>query len=89
AAYRRYVFNKGYIALNGCSLTVVDLDRETGRFDVHLIPETLRQTTYDRTQAGDRLNFEIDRQTQVMVDTIHNAVQLALRDHLKDVLKNG
>jgi len=79
--YRRYVFNKGFIGLNGCSLTVAELDRSSGHFKVYLIPETLRQTTYHRTQVGERINFEIDRQTQVMVDTIHDAVQLALREN--------
>lgn len=77
-AYRRYVFNKGYIGMNGCSLTVSDLERESGRFKVYLIPETLRQTTFNATVAGDKINFEIDRQTQVMVDTIHDAVHLAM-----------
>ncbi|MBC2607895.1 riboflavin synthase subunit alpha [Pelagicoccus albus] len=79
-AYRRYVFNKGFIGLNGCSLTVTELDRESGRFKVYLIPETLRQTTYDTSKPGDLINFEIDRQTQIMVDTIHDAVRLALSE---------
>lgn len=79
-AYRRYVFDKGFIGMNGCSLTVSELDRATGRFKVYLIPETLRQTTYETTKVGDLINFEIDRQTQVMVDTIHDAVKLALSE---------
>lgn len=78
--YRRYVFDKGYIALNGCSLTVSELDRATGRFKVYLIPETLRQTTFDQTEVGDRLNFEVDRQTQVMVDTVYEAVRAAMSE---------
>jgi riboflavin synthase len=80
APYRRYVFDKGFIGLNGCSLTITELDRSSGRFKIYLIPETLRQTTYDETVVGDRINFEIDRQTQVMVDTIHDAVRLALSE---------
>ena len=77
-AYARYVFNKGFVALNGCSLTVCDLDRKTGRFRVFLIPETLRLTTFAAAKVGDRVNFEIDRQTQVMVDTIHAALENAV-----------
>ncbi len=77
-AYNRYVFNKGFIALNGCSLTVCDLDRKTGRFRVFLIPETLRLTTFGTAKVGDRVNFEIDRQTQVIVDTIQGAVENVL-----------
>jgi len=80
-ALRRYVFNKGYLGLNGCSLTVANLDKAAGTFDVHLIPETLRLTTFDRTQAGDQTNVEIDRQTQIIVDTVYDAVQAALREN--------
>ncbi len=77
-AYRRYVFNKGFVALNGCSLTVCEFDKRTGRFRVYLIPETLRLTTFGELRPGDRVNFEIDRQTQIIVDTIDAAVERAL-----------
>lgn len=65
-----YLFPKGFIALNGASLTVVDVDREACTFTVHLIPETLRTTTFGEKKTGDRVNFEIDRRTQVVVDTV-------------------
>jgi riboflavin synthase len=51
-----------------------------GQFRVFLIPETLRLTTFGDTKPGDRVNFEIDRQTQVIVDTVFAAVQSALGD---------
>lgn len=65
-----YIFNKGFIGLNGCSLTVADVDREQCQFKVCYIPETLRVTTHGQKQPGDRVNVEIDRQTQVIVDTV-------------------
>lgn len=65
-----YLFPKGFIALNGASLTVVDVDREACTFTVHLIPETLRATTFADKRPGDRVNFEIDRRTQIIVDTV-------------------
>jgi riboflavin synthase len=80
--YLKYVFNKGFIALNGCSLTISELDKEAGTFKVYLIPETLRLTTFDATQPGDPVNFEIDRQTQIMVDTVREAVAGVLGDLL-------
>ena len=43
--WMKYIFPKGFIALDGASLTVVDVDREDSLFTVHLIPETLRKTT--------------------------------------------
>ena len=66
----KYLFSKGYIALNGASLTLVDVEKATGLFSVHLIPETLRQTTLGAKKAGDLVNIEIDAQTQAIVETI-------------------
>jgi riboflavin synthase len=75
----RYVFPKGFIALDGCSLTVVDVDRDAGTFSVHLIPETLRVTTFGATRAGDRVNLEVERRTQVIVDTVSETVRELMR----------
>lgn len=72
--WMRYVFAKGYIAVNGASLTVSDANRAEGWFEVWLIPETLRATTFVDKQAGAVLNIEIERGTQVMVDTLREAV---------------
>src|SRR5574341_7805 len=38
--WMRYVFAKGYVAINGASLTVAEADRREGWFEVWLIPET-------------------------------------------------
>lgn len=70
----RYVFAKGYIAVNGCSLTAAEVDRREGWFEVWLIPETLRMTTFADKPEGARLNLEIERQTQVFVDTVREAI---------------
>ena len=74
ASHRRYVFAKGYIAVNGASLTVAEVDRAQGWFEVWLIPETLRQTTFGEKREGDALNLEIERATQVLVDTVREAL---------------
>ena len=71
-ALQPYVFQRGFIGLNGCSLTVAEMDREAGVFKVCLIPETLRVTTFSDKQVGDRVNLELDRQTQAIVDTVRN-----------------
>lgn len=73
--FGKYVFNKGFVALNGASLTVSDLDESARTFRVYLIPETLRLTTFARKRTGDRLNLEIDRQTQVLVDTVERTLR--------------
>jgi len=78
APWMRYVFAKGYIAVNGASLTVAEARREAGGagwFEVWLIPETLRATTFADKAEGAPLNIEIERQTQVFVDTVRDAIE--------------
>lgn len=81
APWMRYVFAKGYIAVNGASLTVSEAQREAGGagwFEVWLIPETRRATVFEDKRAGDVLNIEIERSTQVVVDTVREAVHESL-----------
>lgn len=68
--WMKYLFPKGFVALNGASLTVVDVMRERGLFTVHLIPETLVRTTFGQKQQGDLINIEFDTNTQAIVDTL-------------------
>lgn len=73
--WMRYIFAKGYIAVNGASLTVSDANKAEGWFEVWLIPETLRMTTFGEKAVGASLNIEIERGTQVVVDTIRATVE--------------
>ena len=66
----KYIFPKGYVAINGVSLTVGDVFREDNLFDVYLIPETLRRTNLSNKLVGDLVNVEIESQTRNTVDTI-------------------
>ena len=50
--------SKGSIAVDGVSLTLVDVEAE--RFSVALIPHTLAVTTLGRRKVGDRVNIETD-----------------------------
>jgi riboflavin synthase len=54
----RYVVPKGSIAIDGVSLTVVDVDERS--FTVSLIPETLERTTLGTAEPGTRVNLEVD-----------------------------
>jgi riboflavin synthase len=93
APWMRYVFAKGYIAVNGASLTVAEARREadgSGWFEVWLIPETLRMTTFGAKAEGAALNIEIERATQVFVDTVRDAIDErlgALRPALEALLR--
>ena len=68
----KYVLAKGYIGLDGCSLTIGEV--EDSRFSVHLIPETLERTLFGRRQAGEKINVEFDPQTQAIVDTVERVL---------------
>ncbi|WP_394201778.1 riboflavin synthase subunit alpha [Shewanella waksmanii] len=67
-----YILYKGFVGVNGCSLTVGEVT-ETG-FWLHLIPETLALTNLDSVKVGQGLNIEIDSQTQAIVDTVERVL---------------
>ncbi|MEZ9904246.1 riboflavin synthase subunit alpha [Vibrio breoganii] len=68
----RYILKKGYIGLDGCSLTIAEV--EGNRFSVNLIPETLTRTLFGQRAVGDRINLEVDPQTQAIVDTVERVL---------------
>ena len=70
--WSKYILPKGFIGLHGASLTVVDPGPDT--LTVWLIPETLEQTNLSSMVVGDRVNIEIDRQTQAIVDTVERVL---------------
>ena len=67
---QKYIFSKGYISLNGISLTIGEVDKINNTFTVYLIPETLRLTNLIHKAVGDSINIEIETQTRNTVDTI-------------------
>jgi len=118
--WMRYIFSKGFLAINGASLTVSDIDvqkypftdvdnreirpsaerprssaegqcpteklvsevngyTQKNSFDVWLIPETLRRTTFSEKNVGDFVNIEIERSTQIVVDAVRTAVEEQMR----------
>lgn len=70
AHWSRMLFHKGFVALDGASLTVSAVDRTAGWIEVSLIPETLARTTLGLRQVGEHVNLEVDAQTQAVVETI-------------------
>jgi riboflavin synthase len=57
-AILRYIVPKGFVAIDGVSLTVVELSG--GAFSVSYIPHTLAQTTAGAYRIGVRVNLEPD-----------------------------
>lgn len=72
SGWMKYLFSKGFIAVDGISLTLGAVDKEASNFTVHLIPETLKRTTLGHKTVGDRVNLEFDALTQAAVETIEN-----------------
>jgi riboflavin synthase len=68
----KYVFTKGYIGIDGISLTIGEVQGD--EFNVNLIPETLQRTNIGTRKVGDRINIEIDPQTQAIVDTVERVM---------------
>ena len=65
--WSKYLFEKGYIGINGCSITIGKVNDT--RFQVHLIPETLKTTNLDSLVFGNEINLELDQSTIAIVDT--------------------
>ena len=64
----KYILPKGFVAVNGCSLTVGEV--LNNQFNVYLIPETLDITTFGGISLETEINLEVDHQTQTIVDTV-------------------
>ncbi|WP_108444497.1 riboflavin synthase subunit alpha [Halomonas denitrificans] len=79
AALGRYLFDKGYIGVDGISLTIGETRRASAehgpRFCVDLIPETLARTILVDRVPGDLVNIEIDPQTQAIVETVERVLE--------------
>ena len=72
-AVRKYIASKGYVGIDGISLTIGDVRSEG--FDLHLIPETLRLTTLGDKAVGDAVNLEIDSTTMMVVETVERMMK--------------
>ncbi len=87
AELRPYLLNKGFVALNGCSLTIAEVTDDS--FNVCLIPETRDVTVFGTTKVGDKVNLEIDPSTQATVDTVKELLLSGQLNELIASVKNG
>jgi riboflavin synthase len=79
--WMKYILPKGFIAVDGSSLTVGDTYAD-GAFDLHLIPETLRLTNLGKKVVGDSVNIELDARTVAIVDTVERVLEQRLAHKL-------
>ena len=74
ARWMKYLNHKGFVALDGASLTIASVDAEANEISVSLIPETIERTSLGRVSAGARINLEVDAQTQAIVETVERLI---------------
>lgn len=82
---RRYVWPKGFIAVNGASLTVGDVTEDS--FFLHLIPETLALTCFGQANVGDLVNLEVDQQARQLQDLFQSQLTEQIRQQVRDELQ--
>lgn len=66
----KHVIKKGSIALNGISLTVHDISRNT--FSVNIIPHTLKETNFSKLKPSDIVNAEVDMMSKYIEKHLSN-----------------
>ena len=71
--WNKYILLKGYIAINGASLTIAK--KTTNSFSVFLIPETLDATNLSQVSNGDLLNIEIDQSTYATINAAESLIR--------------
>ena len=69
----KFVQEKGYIAIDGISLTIGEVNDDT--FALHLIPETISLTTIGSKNIGESVNIEVDSMTQTIVSTVERILE--------------
>lgn len=68
----KYLTEKGYISVNGASITIGKVSKNT--FYIHLIPETLKTTNLDDLIYDNYVNLEFDQSTIAIVDTTERLI---------------
>jgi riboflavin synthase len=77
----RYIVPKGFISVDGASLTIVETDADG--FSVTLIPHTQLNVTFGRVAPGYVVNLEVD----VMAKYVERAVEARLAELERRVAK--
>ncbi len=69
----KFVQEKGYIAIDGISLTIGEVNDDS--FALHLIPETISLTSIGSKKIGESVNIEVDSMTQTIVTTVERILE--------------
>lgn len=79
------IWPKGFIAVDGASLTVGEVTDDS--FWLHLIPETLALTCFGEREVGAKVNLEVDQQAaqahQSLLANLHAEIRAAVRAEIQ------
>ncbi len=71
----QFFFHKGFVGVNGSSLTINAINLSQHTITIDLIPHTLQVTDFLNKQVGDKVNIELDSTAVVIVETIKRLSQ--------------
>lgn len=85
----RYVIQKGFICLDGTSLTVCDVDDNERTFSIMMIAHTQNHVIMPTKKIGDRVNVEVDMLAKYALKSLENAIMTnqGIEELVKRVLK--
>jgi riboflavin synthase len=83
----RYIALKGFIAVDGVSLTVISCDENS--FSVSLVSYTMQLTTLDKIRPGHLVNLEVDIIAKYVEKMVHGKKEDTIKNFLEesDLLK--
>ena len=67
----RYIVEKGFIALDGASLTVTAVDDKEGWFEIMLISYSQEKVVMSSKEVGGEVNVEIDLVGKLVEKSVH------------------
>jgi riboflavin synthase len=71
----RYVIPKGFICLDGTSLTVCDVDDDKRTFSIMMIAHTQAHVIMPLKKIGDRVNVEVDMLAKYALKSLEDAIK--------------
>lgn len=83
----RYIIPKGFIALDGTSLTVCDVDDVAQTFTIMMIAHTQQHVIMPLKKPGDRVNVEVDMLAKYALKSILGAI--GEREGLEALIKRA
>ncbi|EDK36408.2 hypothetical protein PGUG_00506 [Meyerozyma guilliermondii ATCC 6260] len=78
--YGKYIVEKGFIAIDGTSLTVTDVDHEQSEFSISMVSYTQEKVIMPLKNSGDSVNIEVDLTGKL----IEKQIELSLLSYIKD-----